>query len=193
MVKAVLTEEDVFNHNLAMRSEFLFAPLLAEEDERWPVRAFMRRHAVLDLLHLRAPLGLRRVTVIVYVSLASVFLLSVLMRLMRMLTGRMIVLVAVRGSEMDPVLRRSEIVGHVRMFVPVNDSAVLVGVHRCASSLTSIHCSTICPSLILSRVQPLVGPRTFGASCSHSTRIVASSPRMVTLDGCRPRSGLAPK
>jgi hypothetical protein len=176
-----------------MRSEFLFAPLLAEEDERWPVLALMRRHAVLDLLHLRAPLGLRRVTVIVHVPLASVFLLPVLVRFMRMLTGRMIVLVAVRGGEMDPVLRRSEIVGHVRMFVPVNDGAVLVGVHRVASSLISIHCSTICPSLILSRVQPVVVSPSFSAPCAHSIRMVASSPRMVTFDACRPRSGLAVK
>jgi hypothetical protein len=71
--------------------------------------------------------------VVMHVSLASVFLLRVLMRLVRMLTGRMVVLVAVRGAEMHPVLRRSEIVGHVRMSVRVKDRAVLVSAHAVAS------------------------------------------------------------
>jgi len=53
MVKAVLAEEDVFNHNPASRSEFVLAALLAEEDEHWPVLALMLRHAVLDLLRVR--------------------------------------------------------------------------------------------------------------------------------------------
>lgn len=69
----------------------------------------------------------------------------------------MIVIVAMRGREVDPILRRPEIVGYVGMIVRVNDSAVLVGVHAFASSLTSNPLLHNSPSAALES-SPSLGP-----------------------------------